>query len=371
MSQVVRSYVQEEYEEEEEMHNRLASCRQVFRDKRSAECRKKVRMRRSRLQRSRETEKVETDVLLEDNEEVQSGRGRSRSHLRQNSSKVETVELSKEHGDDEDNADHEEDENSKSTRVTRLSARVSLLRKQAKVIARRQTMVRSLTELTAEVGASSDEEVEEPPDAAESEVERSGIGTDMFRTCVVLAKKHKIDIREVRDTYKEFAGLDVDGNGILSAEEFEAVLRMMANLPDEEPVPKHLMKQTWSQVDTNCDGGVSFEEYLVWSATAKWKEELMVPAIREREIRRIARENNVNISDVDNLRNLFSSFDTDNSQTIDQNEFKLAVCKLMNVKDMADLSANMLNRYWVEADTDSSGEINFEEFLVWFLNRFQ
>jgi len=42
----------------------------------------------------------------------------------------------------------------------------------------------------------------------------------------------------------------------------------------------------------------------------------------------------------------------------------------MKVKNPNDVSAKKMKRFWLEVDTDRSGEVNFEEFLLWYFNFF-
>jgi len=46
------------------------------------------------------------------------------------------------------------------------------------------------------------------------------------------------------------------------------------------------------------------------------------------------------------------------------------MCKLLRVDDPSKISQQRLQRFWREADTDGSGEIDFREFCHWYLKNF-
>merc|ERR1712003_21752 len=93
---------------------------------------------------------------------------------------------------------------------------------------------------------------------------------------------------------------------------------------------------------------------------------MSVPCLREREIRKVAREQNIPILDVERIRKMFEEFDVDGSDEIEEAEFRHILYRLWNVKDVSDVPVKRLHRLWRELDTDNSGSIGFTEFLVWY-----
>jgi len=201
--------------------------------------------------------------------------------------------------------------------------------------------------------------------SSEKAVEKSD-----FNYAVTVAKKHNLPVDQVKTSLEEFKRLDVSGDGCLQEDEFLEVVRLRANLPPGEEVPKHLHAKFWEKIDSDKSGNIDFEEYLLWSINVAYSEEMLVTDQKEREIRHLARKNGLNLNDVERIKKVFDEFDSDGSGVIDETEFKDVLIKLMKVKNPNDVSAKKMKRFWLEVDTDRSGEVNFEEFLLWYFNFF-
>lgn len=188
-----------------------------------------------------------------------------------------------------------------------------------------------------------------------------------FDLCLLLARKHTVTLPEVRKLLTEFRELDVDESGLLSKEEFEAALRKRSMIAPHTPVPNYLAMQEWAVIDKDLSGCVDFEEFLLWSLGAMWKEELIVEDLGERRLRELARMNNLKLHDVETLKRLFNTFDADHSNSIDKDEFKDVIVQLMDVKNPELMSQKLIDRYWTEADEDHDGTLSFEEFMKWYM----
>jgi len=187
-----------------------------------------------------------------------------------------------------------------------------------------------------------------------------------FNQVVQVAKNQNLSVDEVHEKMKDFMRFDKAGNGFLSMEEFEATVRKVCNVDADAKTPEHLLTRHWQSVDQDMDGKVSFEEYVVWSMEVAYSEEVLVPDAGERLLRHLAREHGFAITEVERIKQIFDEFDTDKSGVIEQEEFFNVIMKLMKVKNPRDVSKKKLERYWAEADTDHSGEITFEEYLLWY-----
>jgi len=165
-----------------------------------------------------------------------------------------------------------------------------------------------------------------------------------------------------------FIGFDKAGSGWLSMEEFEQTVRKVCNIGRDSDVPDHLLHRHWEQIDQDNDGKVSFEEFLIWSMEVAYSEEVLVPDENERVLRSLARDHGFAITEVERIKRVFDEFDDNSSGNIENEEFFNVIMKLMKVKNPSDVSKKKLERYWAEADRDRSGEISFEEFLIWYTN---
>ena len=51
---------------------------------------------------------------------------------------------------------------------------------------------------------------------------------------------------------------------------------------------------------------------------------------------------------------------------IEYGEFYEMLATLLHSRNLEDLSRDRVTRFWTEIDQDQSGEVDFEEFLVWY-----
>lgn len=204
-------------------------------------------------------------------------------------------------------------------------------------------------------------------DAYDSTVQPPKAQESKFEEVVRLARKHQLEMMEVKKIRDEFDRLDTSGDGKLDYEEFEECVRVICQIPPENEVPEHLWKDRWISC---CKGKpreeVEFEDFLIWRLSVAYAEELLVPDEYERKLRQLARDNSISIIDVENLKKKFDRYDEDKSGLIEQEEFKKILCDIMEVTDPRDVSQAMLDRYYREADEDGSGEIDFFEFVTWY-----
>ena len=68
----------------------------------------------------------------------------------------------------------------------------------------------------------------------------------------------------------------------------------------------------------------------------------------EREIRRLAREHCLPVIDVENVHDVFKSFDTDDSGEIEFQEFGQVLRKLMKIPGHQELPETRTRKFWKE-----------------------
>lgn len=186
---------------------------------------------------------------------------------------------------------------------------------------------------------------------------------------VVLAKKHGLSLDEVRKLWEEFRCMDIKSKGYLSMEEFEQVVRKKCNLAVEEEIPPYLLEEQCRKI--GISSWIKFEAYLSWAVATAFAEEIMVPDPAQRHLRKLARHHGVPYDDIERVKAVYDNFDSDKSGCIDVNEFRqVLTCLMMQGPKATEPSNNTVKRYFKEVDTDGSGEVEFEEFLGWFLIHF-
>jgi len=83
------------------------------------------------------------------------------------------------------------------------------------------------------------------------------------------------------------------------------------------------------------------------------------------QLRRLAKKYGLSILDVEDMHRLFSTTTSD-GKVIVQSEFISMLLKLYGTDDLSDLPPQRLKFFWQQADQDGSGEIDFEEFIMWY-----
>jgi len=202
------------------------------------------------------------------------------------------------------------------------------------------------------------------------QVVKKDMRSTSFEAALGLARKHGIPLQEVRLALEEYRSLDEDGSDSLTMEEFEGAIRKRCGLGPDDPVPESLAVATHQQADSDGDGTVCFEEFLLWSRQCNFVEEIAVTSAEERHVRKIARDVGLTLIHVESLRDEFNSLDTDHSGFIEWEEFKQALCHMLDVKEATDISEAKVRRYWTEADVDGTGKLNFEAFVKWYGEKF-
>ena len=141
---------------------------------------------------------------------------------------------------------------------------------------------------------------------------------------------------------KEFLALDTDGNGDISVQEIETLLKSLKRkLRMSENEIKRLVKET----DKNGDGVVDVEEFFHMVECGD-KQNI----IRKEMIQRSG------------VRKAFQKYDKDGSGFISRDEFR----KVVEDKYQSTLRSNQVDKLMEQADRDNSGEISYEEFLKAF-----
>ncbi|CAJ1457858.1 unnamed protein product, partial [Effrenium voratum] len=83
------------------------------------------------------------------------------------------------------------------------------------------------------------------------------------------------------------------------------------------------------------------------------------------QLRRLAKKFGLSILDVEDMHRLFSNATSD-GRVIVQSEFTSMLLKLYGTEDLSEVPPQRLRFFWQQADQDGSGEIDFEEFIMWY-----
>jgi len=143
---------------------------------------------------------------------------------------------------------------------------------------------------------------------------------------------------QISDFKEAFALFDKDGDGTITAKELGMVMRSLNQNPTELE-----LKEMIDEVDTNNNGSIEFNEFLVMMAKK------MVPEETD-----------------DELKEAFKVFDRDGNGTISASELRTVMTNLG--EKLTDEEIDEMIR---EADLDGDGQISYPEFRQMMAKRAQ
>ena len=153
-------------------------------------------------------------------------------------------------------------------------------------------------------------------------------------------KNGPIKGKNIEAMKNEFLKLDTDGNGEVSVEEIEEVLRSMRNkLQASEGEIKRAIKE----LDRDGDGIIDVHEYFI-SRKGKTGKDLIHRALVQRL----------------RIRKEFERFDKDNSGFITKQE----LLEVLKARGIQTVTLEQIDELLKEIDKDRSGEIDYEEFVL-------
>lgn len=102
--------------------------------------------------------------------------------------------------------------------------------------------------------------------------------------------------------------------------------------------------------------------------------ELVTLGEEERDMRQIARRNNIPLLNAESVRNEFQRFDSEGKGTLGYQDFAHVVRTMTKGRPgetkKQEIPESRIRGLWQTVDSDGSGRVEFEEFLVWFHRNF-
>ncbi|XP_063691175.1 calmodulin-A-like [Bolinopsis microptera] len=135
---------------------------------------------------------------------------------------------------------------------------------------------------------------------------------------------------QLADFKETFTLFDKNGDGTITTDELEVVMRSLGQDPTEE-----YLQATIAKVDANGNGSMEFDEFL----------ELMTEYMEVDESE-------------ENMRETFDAFDLNQDGRITGKELKTAMKNLGN-----DLTDEDITKMIKEADLDNDGCVDYDEFV--------
>jgi len=182
------------------------------------------------------------------------------------------------------------------------------------------------------------------------------------------AQKLNLPAGQVTDAWRQFKRYDSANTGRLTPCEFQLLLRSVLRdrYPQVRDIPRELFKNSHGSAEE-----ISFSDFLTWLSKHAFSEEILLTA-EQQSLRAKAREIGVSIPLVENVREQFDSCDFDSNGLLDYQEFRALFCKLMGTssKFVGEVPDSRVRSFWMEIDSSMDGQVEFNEFLLWYLRYF-
>jgi len=163
-----------------------------------------------------------------------------------------------------------------------------------------------------------------------------------------------------------FKQYDSENRGVITASDYQLLLRAMLReqYPKARDIPRDLFKPM-----ENPKADVHFSHFLTWITQTAFSESLLLSSA-QRMVRAISRKFKKPCTEIEAIKQVFDSFDDNGSGTLEFPEFRDLMKKLLRIRDDSALPDNRVRSFWRELDIDNSGEVEFSEFIPWYLTYF-
>jgi Ca2+-binding EF-hand superfamily protein len=181
-----------------------------------------------------------------------------------------------------------------------------------------------------------------------------------------IAKTLNLPPGHVTKAWQLFKQYDTDNRGKITASDYQLLLRAMLReqYPKARDIPRDLFKPV---EDPKAD--VHFSQFLTWITQNAFSESILLSSA-QRMVRAISRKFKKPCTEIEAIKQVFDSFDDNGNGMLDFGEFRELLRKLLRIRDETALPDSRVRSFWRELDTDSSGVIEFSEFIPWYLTYF-
>merc|ERR1711904_14583 len=185
----------------------------------------------------------------------------------------------------------------------------------------------------------------------------------------LIAKELNLSVDEVRTAKKFFDQFDIDGDGFLGKAEFRQLVAAISGVENPEDIEEETLNTKWVEADKDGSECVDFWEFATWYSAHGFLEDLLLSP-EQRHIREVARKYDVEFVEVENVKRMFDKFDEDGGGLLEFGEFKILLYRLMKIPAHLEMPSSRVKQFWAEIDLDGSGNVDFEEFLQWYMRSF-
>lgn len=182
-----------------------------------------------------------------------------------------------------------------------------------------------------------------------------------------LGEQFKLNPTQISDARGVFDAFDQEGLGTLSRENFLQLLQAL--IRETFPQQRGALQTYFPKTDMPYKHRLSFEEFLE-RTTPQLFDEGFLNHLADKRMQKNATMWKVTPEDVERLKKKFDEFDDDRSGWIDFKEFRTMVKVLLDLPMNMEVPRENIAQMWREADADGSGQLDFDEFLVWYYTYF-
>jgi len=188
---------------------------------------------------------------------------------------------------------------------------------------------------------------------------------DMSTEALILARQLHMDFQEVKSIMQELRDAPHLHNGGLAPEHFRQVLQGIFAVE----ISQHVLEDAYAEC--GAAGPIDARQFITWCRDHFFAMEARkLEHIEEDLTLELAKRHHCSPLDLDQVKCKFDAFDLDKSGIIDHDEFEQMIYSLLGCSSWSDLPRNRLQRFWIEADQDRDGVLDFEEFTHWYMKYF-
>mmetsp|Transcript_73035 Transcript_73035/g.237493 ORF Transcript_73035/g.237493 Transcript_73035/m.237493 type:complete len:711 (+) Transcript_73035:57-2189(+) len=186
-----------------------------------------------------------------------------------------------------------------------------------------------------------------------------------------LAKKHKLEIYEVRDHLVAFKKHDLNDCGTLTGQQFESAIRDQLDMGESDDLPRAAQSEIDRIVGPDGTGVAKFKDFLSWNLTMSFYPQNKNASKGDATLRKYAVEKGIDLPYVEKVHGEFKKWDVDKDNALSKEEFTTCFRHLMNSKEDFDVPPERVERFWAEVDTNRNGTVEWEEFFMWYMRYFK
>lgn len=155
---------------------------------------------------------------------------------------------------------------------------------------------------------------------------------------------------------------EVEDLGSLDEQLFEQVCCKIAGVESADELAEDFMETAMASADRDGSDDIDFVEFLAFYQQFSFSEEVLIGK-EERQLRKIARKYGLSFIDIDKYKAEFDKADTDKSGEIEYDEFCQIVIKLMKVPKGQEFPEKRLKEMWRQAKQKRKDSLDFDGFI--------